>query len=108
MRVCAICTQEPALPDEEEEDETKEEVRINGGKRLKLRELRTLERQKERKHRAKSSSNTEEDADKLTGDEVEGGPLGPESQILLEATKDLSLTRREHEISVEEDGSLDG
>ena len=57
-RICAMCTKEPALPDEEEEQESVDDVIVS--RRLKLRERRALERKLLKEQESAKESNRKE------------------------------------------------
>jgi hypothetical protein len=79
-RVCAICVKEPALRDHD--DEQGEDAATTNGKRLKLRELKTLERQAERtsqKPRRKRLTTTNDGTDNGDASDSDGDETNSDS-----------------------------
>eukprot|EP00934_Nitzschia_sp_Nitz4_P000134 Nitzschia sp. Nitz4//scaffold199_size41809//10202//10903//NITZ4_007446-RA/size41809-processed-gene-0.49-mRNA-1//1//CDS//3329540549//134//frame0 len=89
IRACAVCVKEVALPDPDEDDEGDA---VDGGRRLRLRERRTLERQQMREANASNKNNSPDDEEE------------EEMEDLLDHTGDLSIL--DEELDDEEDPFL--
>lgn len=82
-RVCCICVKEPALLDGDEIYDDEEDPLAPGGRRLKLRERKTIERKQlqESKPKRKSKNKMEDDEDNSNdedSDNSDGSELGEE------------------------------
>lgn len=84
FRACAVCVKELALPDDEDGDDEENELALAAG-RMKLRDLKTLERQIEREEAEAAEADSEEaehedaEPDK-DGDEVDKGEEDDEQE----------------------------
>mmetsp|Transcript_7616 Transcript_7616/g.17491 ORF Transcript_7616/g.17491 Transcript_7616/m.17491 type:complete len:151 (+) Transcript_7616:83-535(+) len=72
VRVCAMCVKEPALPDPKDDSETIDDILAKETRRIRLRELRAMERKLTKKNDSKQQGEeSEEGADDDNGLESE-------------------------------------
>lgn len=84
-RVCAMCVKEPALPDET--SNANDPLDQAGQGRLKLRQLKTLERQKEKarqrqprnRNGSNEGSNDDDDSGSSRGSRLDAGSMDPDT-----------------------------
>jgi hypothetical protein len=79
-RVCCMCAQAPALPcaddddDDDDDDEAEESVTMQSDRPLRLRELKTLQRQQDRKKKSPMTKKAADTDDQIaSNEEYEGG-----------------------------------
>jgi hypothetical protein len=89
QRVCAMCTKEPALPDQDEEKMTVDD--FVGNRRLKLRERRALERKLAKEQEAKKPKSKRQDVAQDDCEEEQNGVQHDEKDETTQVSDDQSV-----------------